>query len=44
MNQIKNARIDKVTYPIQKFIQNKKAGGIVLGISVIIALFLANSP
>src|SRR5690606_38604756 len=39
----KNARIDKVTYPIQKFIQ-KKAGGIVLGISVIIALFLANSP
>jgi len=25
-------------------IQNKKAGGIVLEISVIIALFLANSP
>jgi len=44
MNQIKNAPIDKVTYPIQKFIQNEKAGGIVLGISVIIALFLANSP
>ncbi len=35
--------IDKVVYPIQKFIQQEKAGGIVLGISVIIALFLANS-
>ncbi len=30
--------------PLQKFLQNEKSGGIVLGISVIIALFLANSP
>ncbi len=36
--------IDILTRPIQKFIQNEKAGGIVLGISVIIALILANSP
>lgn len=36
--------IERVTYPIQKFIQNEKAGGIVLGISVILALIIANSP
>lgn len=36
--------IDKVLHPVQKFIQYEKAGGITLGISVIIALFLANSP
>jgi len=42
--QQKNYPIDKVTEPIQRFIQQEKAGGIVLGISVIIALFLANSP
>lgn len=36
--------IEKVIYPITKFIQNEKAGGIVLGISVVIALVLANSP
>lgn len=41
---IKYTPIDKITYPIQKFIQNEKASGIVLGISVIIALILANSP
>lgn len=40
----KNYPIDKVTQPFQRFIQQEKAGGIVLGISVIIALFLANSP
>lgn len=40
----KNYPIDKVTRPIQKFIQQEKAGGIFLGLSVIIALFLANSP
>lgn len=44
MSEEKKYPIDKVTYPIQKFIQQEKAGGIVLGISVIIALFLANSP
>lgn len=36
--------IHKITEPIQKFIQNEKASGIVLGISVILALILANSP
>lgn len=40
----KNYPIDRLNKPIQKFIQNEKAGGIVLGISVIIALILANSP
>src|SRR5690554_7711724 len=44
MNQIKNAPIDKVMKPIQRFIQQEKSGGLILGISVIIALFLANSP
>lgn len=44
MNEQKTYPIDKLTHPIQKFIQNEKAGGIVLGISVIIALILANSP
>lgn len=36
--------IDKLVQPIQKFIQQEKSGGLVLGISVIIALILANSP
>ncbi len=36
--------IEKVTRPIQKFMQQQKSGGIVLGISVIVALILANSP
>lgn len=36
--------IDKVTLPIQNFINKEKSGGIVLGVSVIIAIFLANSP
>lgn len=44
MNEIKKAPIDKVVRPIQKFIQQEKSGGLVLGISVIIALLLANSP
>ena len=44
MNEIKKAPIDKVVKPIQKFIQQEKSGGLVLGISVIIALILANSP
>jgi NhaA family Na+:H+ antiporter len=36
--------IDKLNRPFQKFIQNEKAGGIVLGVSVMVALILANSP
>lgn len=44
MNQVKKAPIDTVVKPIQKFIQQEKSGGLVLGISVIVALFLANSP
>ena len=44
MAHLKKTPIEKVAKPIQKFIQNEKAGGIVLGISVIIALVLANSP
>lgn len=44
MTSQKKYPIDNVTLPIQKFIQQEKSGGIVLGISVIIALLLANSP
>ncbi len=40
----KKSPIEKITRPVQKFIQNEKAGGIVLGISVIFAIALANSP
>src|SRR5690554_786499 len=40
----RNYPIDKITRPVQRFIQQEKSGGIVLGISVIIAMFLANSP
>lgn len=36
--------IDRITSPIQKFIKQEKSGGILLGICVLIALFLANSP
>lgn len=36
--------IEKIVQPIQRFIQQEKAGGIVLGICVIIAMLLANSP
>jgi NhaA family Na+:H+ antiporter len=36
--------IDRVIEPMQKFMHQEKAGGIVLGICVVIALFLANSP
>ena len=44
MTKKKKYPIDIVIQPFQNFIQKEKAGGIVLGISVIIALFLANSP
>lgn len=40
----KREPIEKITKPIQRFIQQEKAGGIMLGMSVIIAMFLANSP
>lgn len=36
--------IDRIVYPIQRFMRQAKSGGLVLGISVIIALILANSP
>ncbi len=39
----KDSAINKVVFPIQRFIQKERSGGLVLGISVIIALFLANS-
>lgn len=35
--------IDKIVYPVQRFIQQEKSGGLLLGISVIIALILANT-
>lgn len=35
--------IDKIVRPVQKFIQHEKSGGITLGISVVVAMFLANS-
>jgi NhaA family Na+:H+ antiporter len=44
MSEIKKYPIDKVINPIQRFIAQEKSGGIVLGLSVIIALILANSP
>ncbi|MDD3771192.1 MAG: Na+/H+ antiporter NhaA [Weeksellaceae bacterium] len=42
--EIKTSPIDKVVYPVQNFMNQSKAGGIVLGIFVILALILANSP
>jgi NhaA family Na+:H+ antiporter len=36
--------IESFTQPVQRFIQQEKSGGIVLGISVVLALILANSP
>ncbi|WP_312766171.1 Na+/H+ antiporter NhaA [Epilithonimonas sp.] len=36
--------IDKIVQPMQRFIQQEKSGGLLLGISVILALILANSP
>lgn len=40
----KSAPIDIVAKPVLRWIQNEKSGGLVLGISIIIALILANSP
>lgn len=36
--------IDRLTSPVRKIAKEAKSGGIVLGINVILALFLANSP
>lgn len=35
--------IEKIVYPVQQFMEQEKSGGLVLGISVILALLLANS-
>jgi NhaA family Na+:H+ antiporter len=44
MEKQKTYPIDKFVYPVQTFIRQEKSSGIVLGICVVIALFLANSP
>jgi NhaA family Na+:H+ antiporter len=36
--------IEKIVRPIQRFMHQQKSGGIVLGVCVIIAMILANSP
>ena len=36
--------IERISYPISRFIMNEKSGGIILGISVLLALFIANFP
>lgn len=43
MSQQKHYPIDRLKQPINRFISQEKSGGIVLGLSVIIALILANS-
>ena len=35
--------IDKIVQPFQRFIQQEKSGGLLLGISVVVALILANT-
>ena len=44
MAEAKTFPIDKVIQPIQRFMSQAQTGGIVLGINVILALILANSP
>lgn len=44
MAEIKKYPIDKVIQPIQRFMSQAQTGGIVLGINVILALIIANSP
>lgn len=41
---IKRTPAEKIAHIVQKFIWDERVGGIVLGINVIIALILANSP
>ncbi|MFP3591965.1 Na+/H+ antiporter NhaA [Chryseobacterium sp. SIMBA_038] len=43
-NNYHNTPIDKITQPVQRFIQQEKSGALLLGISVVIALILANTP
>lgn len=43
MTKSSSSPISKIILPIQRFIQNEKSGGLVLGISVLLALILANS-
>lgn len=43
MTNYKSSPLSKITLPIQRFIQKEKSGGLVLGVSVLLALFLANS-
>jgi NhaA family Na+:H+ antiporter len=43
MESKKKSPIEKLTYPLHSFISQEKSGGIVLGISVILAMVLANS-
>lgn len=44
MKGSRSTPISKITTPIRKFMRNQKSGGIVLGISAILALIIANSP
>lgn len=44
MEESEKVLIDKLVEPVQKLLQQQKMGGLVLGISVVIALVLANSP
>lgn len=43
MAKSKKFPIDQIIQPVQQFIKHEKSGGLVLGLSVIVALFLANS-
>ena len=44
MTKKETTPIGHLTEPIQQFIKQEKSGGIVLGVSVILAMILANSP
>lgn len=44
MRKQKTYPIDRLVHPVQTFIHQEKSSGIVLGVCVLIALFLANSP
>ncbi len=44
MSRKRQFPIDRLIVPVQKFIQHEKSGGITLGISVVVAMLLANSP
>jgi Na+:H+ antiporter, NhaA family len=44
MKKEKQYPIDKMIAPVQQFINQEKSGGLVLGLSVVAALILANSP